>query len=195
LIVEVAAVTGLFIGAAFASGRKVMKGGIDAPEAIELRAALQFLLNFIPTGALPPNRSEFLLRLNFGELLETVSANYDLVLLDPPPILAMADAPIIGTHVRAVCIMTRAGVTSEGEINESVKRLDHAGISPQAVLFNDMVLRLGSRRSAYSCDGGGHPGDTPGTGARWPQSGRSAGATAAWAGRCSSMRLSTRRIR
>lgn len=112
----VAAVTGLFIGAAFASGRKVMKGGIDAPEAIELRA-------------------------------------------------------------------------------ESVKRLDHAGVSPQAILFNDMVLRLGSRRSAYSCDGGGHPGDTPGTGARWPQSGRSAGATAAWAGRCSSMRLSSRRIR
>ena len=100
-------------------------------------------LDFIPTGALPPNRSEFLLHLNFGELLETVSANYDLVLLDPPPILAVADALIIGAHAGAVFILTRAGVTTEGEINESIKRLNHAGISPQGVLFNDMALRLG----------------------------------------------------
>ena len=104
-------------------------------------------LDFIPTGPLPPNRSEFLLHLNFGGLLETVSANYDLVLLDPPPILAVADALIIGAHAGAVFILTRSGITTEGEINESIKRLNHAGISPQGVLFNDMVLRLGSRHS------------------------------------------------
>jgi tyrosine-protein kinase Etk/Wzc len=115
-------------------------------------------LDFIPTGALPPNRSEFLLHLNFGELLETVSANYDLVLLDPPPILAVADALIIGAHAGAVFILTRAGVTTESEINESIKRLNHAGISPQGVLFNDMVLRLGARNSHYSYDGAGQLG-------------------------------------
>jgi tyrosine-protein kinase Etk/Wzc len=32
-------------------------------------------LDFIPTGELPPNRSEFLLHLNFGALLESVSAS------------------------------------------------------------------------------------------------------------------------
>jgi tyrosine-protein kinase Etk/Wzc len=115
-------------------------------------------LDFIPTGALPPNRSEFLLHLNFGELLETVSANYDMVLLDPPPILAVADALIIGAHAGAVFILTRAGVTTEGEINESIKRLNHAGISPQGVLFNDMALRLGSRRSYYSYEAAGQIG-------------------------------------
>jgi tyrosine-protein kinase Etk/Wzc len=106
-------------------------------------------LDFIPTGDLPTKRSDFLLHLNFGTLLETVSPHYDLVLLDPPPILAVADSLIIGSHAGAVFILARAGVTTEIEINESVKRLNHAGISPQGVLFNDMPLRLAPYASEY----------------------------------------------
>ncbi len=114
-------------------------------------------LDFIPTGALPPNRSEFLLHLNFGELLETVSAHYDIVLLDPPPILAVADALIIGAHAGAVFILTRAGISTESEINESIKRLNHAGISPRGVLFNDMAPRIG-RGSLYQSEPSGQIG-------------------------------------
>jgi len=101
-------------------------------------------LDFVPTGELPPNRSEFLLHLNFGSLLEQVSTHYDLVLIDPPPLLAVADALIIGAHAGAVFIVARSGRTNESEINESIKRLNHAGISPQGVLFNDMAPRLGT---------------------------------------------------
>jgi tyrosine-protein kinase Etk/Wzc len=101
-------------------------------------------LDFIPTGELPPNRSEFLLHLNFGGLLQQVAAHYDLVLLDPPPLLDVADALIIGGHAGAVFIVARSGRTNESEINESIKRLNHAGISPQGVLFNDMAPRLGA---------------------------------------------------
>ncbi|ATQ77794.1 tyrosine protein kinase [Massilia violaceinigra] len=101
-------------------------------------------LDFIPTGALPPNRSEFLQHLNFSNLLDVVSSQYDIVLIDTPPILAVSDALIIGAHAGAVFILARAGVTTEGEITESIKRLNHAGIAPQGVLFNDMALRVGS---------------------------------------------------
>lgn len=107
-------------------------------------------LDFIPTGALPPNRAEFLQNLNFSNLLDAVSAEYDLVVIDPPPILAVSDVLIIGAHVGAVFIVARAGVTTEGQITESVKRLGHAGISPQGVVFNDMPLRLGSYSYQFS---------------------------------------------
>lgn len=106
-------------------------------------------LDFIPTGELPTNRSEFLLQLNLGNLLELVSSRYDLVLLDPPPLLSVADALIIGAHAGAVFIVARSGVTTENQINESIKRLNHAGISPRGVLFNDMASRLGEYRSQY----------------------------------------------
>lgn len=100
-------------------------------------------LDFIATGALPPNRSEFLQHLNFAQLLDTVSQQYDVVLIDPPPILAVSDALTIGAHVGAIFILARAGVTTEGEINESMKRMNHAGIAPQGVVFNDVPMRVG----------------------------------------------------
>jgi len=128
---------------------KAISGSMPVEEAIHHDVIDN--LDFIATGALPPNRSEFLLHLNFGTLLETVSPHYDLVLIDPPPILAVADALIIGAHAGSVFIVTRSGVTTEDEINESIKRLNHAGISPQGVLFNDMAPRLSltATRSQY----------------------------------------------
>ena len=128
---------------------KAMSGSMPVEEAIHHDVIDN--LDFIATGALPPNRSEFLLHLNFGNLLEAVSAQYDLVLIDPPPILAVADALIIGAHAGSVFIVTRSGVTTEDEINESIKRLNQAGISPQGVLFNDMAPRLNltARHSQY----------------------------------------------
>ncbi|NML61942.1 polysaccharide biosynthesis tyrosine autokinase [Massilia sp. RP-1-19] len=134
----------------------VIAGATPVGEVIH-RGVLENL-DFIPTGALPPNRSEFLLHLNFGTLLEAVSAAYDLVLLDPPPILAVADALIIGAHAGAVFILARAGRTTEEEINESIKRLNHAGISPQGVLFNDLALRLSGCRYQFHYEQGAQLG-------------------------------------
>jgi tyrosine-protein kinase Etk/Wzc len=146
-----------YFGVAREQGLSKAITGAMAVEHVIHRGVMENL-DFIPTGALPPNRSEFLLHLNFGGLLETVSANYDLVLLDPPPILAVADALIIGAHAGAVFILTRAGVTTEADINESIKRLNHAGISPQGVLFNDMAPGLGRRGSLYQSEPSGQIG-------------------------------------
>jgi tyrosine-protein kinase Etk/Wzc len=109
-------------------------------------------LDFIPTGPLPPNRSEFLLHLNFSTLLETISPNYDLVLINPPPILAAADALIIASHAGAVFILARARTTTDAEIIESIKRLNHAGLSPQGVLFNDLTPALGRDGAMYQSE-------------------------------------------
>ena len=117
-----------------------ISGALPAEEAIHRNVIDN--LDFIGTGTLPPDRSEFLLHLNFRNLLDTVSPLYDLVLIDPAPILPVADALIIGAHAGSVFIVARSGMTTENQINESIKRLNHAGISPQGVLFNDMPLRL-----------------------------------------------------
>ncbi len=122
-----------------------LTAAIDGAGASELihRGVLDNL-DFIPTGAVPSNRAECLQRMNLGQLLESVRHDYDLVLIDPPPILSVSDALVIGAHVGAVFILARAGVTTEGDINESIKRLNHAGISPQGMLFNDQPQRLGA---------------------------------------------------
>jgi tyrosine-protein kinase Etk/Wzc len=106
-------------------------------------------LDFIPTGAWPPNPSEFLTNANFGALLESVSKNYDLVMIDAPRVLGVADALIIGAHAGAVFLLARAGTTTEDEINESIKRLNQAGIVPEGILFNDLRVRRGTPEYQY----------------------------------------------
>ena len=101
-------------------------------------------LDFIATGEWPRNPSEFLTNANFGLLLELVSRDYDLVMIDAPRVLGVADALIIGAHAGAVFLLARAGTTTEDEINESIKRLNQAGIAPEGILFNDLKARRGT---------------------------------------------------
>lgn len=100
-------------------------------------------LDVIPTGLLPPHRSDFLLHPNFSTLLDTLSPDYDLVLVDTPPLLLAADALVIGARAGAIFLLARAHVTTDGEITESVKRLNHAGLSLRGVLFNNISHRIG----------------------------------------------------
>jgi tyrosine-protein kinase Etk/Wzc len=107
-------------------------------------------MDFISTGTLPPNPAELLLRPDFGVILQQMSSRYDLVLIDATPILAVADTMIIGAHAGAIYVMTRAGVTTPGEINESMKRLRQAGLEAKGVLFNDLKLRPGRYGYGYT---------------------------------------------
>ncbi|RZI40005.1 polysaccharide biosynthesis tyrosine autokinase [Herbaspirillum sp. HC18] len=119
-------------------------------------------MDFITTGTLPQHPSELLLRPNFGAFLQELSSRYDLVLVDAPPILAVADTMIIGAHAGAIYIMTRAGVTTPGEIGESMKRLAQAGLEAKGVLFNDIKVRPGRYGYGYTYGYNQRPaGNTP----------------------------------
>jgi tyrosine-protein kinase Etk/Wzc len=114
-------------------------------------------LDFIPTGELPPNRSEFLLHLNFGALLESgqrelrPGADRSAALFAGggrrPDHRQRMPAPSSSWRWRS------SGLTNEGEINESIKRLNQAGISPQGVLFNDDMneCNLSKRSARWHC--------------------------------------------
>lgn len=129
--------------------------GARTPEQALHRNVIENM-DFISTGTLPPNPSELLLRPGFGEMLQQLSSHYDLVLVDAPPILAVADTLIIGSHVGAIYITTRAGVTTPGEINESLKRLAQAGLAAKGVLFNDLKTRPGRYGYGYGYGYGGY---------------------------------------
>lgn len=97
-------------------------------------------LDFIPTGACAAGTGELLIQRDFDAWLSGVSAHYDMVVVDAPPVLAVADAAIVGTRAGAVLLVARAGVTTEHQVAESVRRLNQAGISPEGIVFNDARL-------------------------------------------------------
>jgi len=106
-------------------------------------------LDFISTGTLPRNPSEFLTQANLAALLAAVRDKYDLVMIDAPGVLDVADSLVIGAQAGAVFLLARAGVTSESELKETIVRLNQAGIVPEGILFNDLRVRRGSHGYQY----------------------------------------------
>lgn len=113
-----------------------------AVESVVRRDVLE-RLDFIATGGLPPNPSEMLLRPAMQSLLTELEPQYDIILIDAAPLLAVADSLILGAHAGVIFLATRAGVTTPVEVSESLKRLARAGLSAKGLLFNDVPLRPG----------------------------------------------------
>ena len=95
-------------------------------------------LDMITTGTMPPNPGELLMSPATLQLLESLSGQYDLVLIDTPPVLAVSDTQVIASHAGTVFLVARAEVTALGELQESVKRLGQTGVAVKGVVFNDL---------------------------------------------------------
>ena len=129
-----------------------MTDAISGTRSLEhiIHRAVAENVDFIATGALPSNPSELLMQASFGTLLQELSEMYDVVLIDAAPILAVTDTLIIGAHAGSIYLLTRAGVTTPGEIAESVKRMGQSGLSVKGVLFNDLAMRAGRYGYGYT---------------------------------------------
>ncbi|TLY21970.1 MAG: polysaccharide biosynthesis tyrosine autokinase [Nitrospirae bacterium] len=66
-------------------------------------------LSIITSGHLPPNPSEFFNSQRFVDLIAACEENYDLVMVDCPPILPVADAVLIGPKVDGVVLVYQVG--------------------------------------------------------------------------------------
>ena len=106
-------------------------------------------LDFIPTGVLPSAPHLLLMHGNLKQLMERVSAEYDLVLLDTPPVLAVTDATVMSEHVGTTILVIREGVTTLGDLNETVKRLTQIGSKVTGVVFNAVRARPGKYGYGY----------------------------------------------
>ena len=115
--------------------------GALPPEQVVLHEVVPNL-DLITTGSLAAQRPDLMLKVDVGILLDALRDQYDIVLIDSPPVLALADPLVIGNHAGAVFLIVRAGVSTAREIAESVKRLNQAGIVPAGVIFNDVKPRL-----------------------------------------------------
>ena len=113
-------------------------------------------LSYVSTGTLPPNPSELLINNRFVDFLREVSAQYDIVIIDTPPVLAVTDAAIIGRHAGTSLLVLKAGEHPMRMIEETVKRLLQAGVKVRGTLLNQAGRnRTGqySYRAGYRYDG------------------------------------------
>ncbi|WP_261313861.1 polysaccharide biosynthesis tyrosine autokinase [Burkholderia ambifaria] len=106
-------------------------------------------LDFIPTGAASQSTSELLLGESMTRLLDEMSAAYDVVIIDTPPVLAVSDASILAPHCATIFLVTRARQTTIDEIAESAKQLNRISSGLLGVLFNGIDTRAFGYRTRY----------------------------------------------
>ena len=106
-------------------------------------------LNVITRGQIPPNPSELLMHANFSKLVEEVSAQYDLVIIDTPPILAVTDPAIVSAHAGTTLLVTRFGQNHIKEIELTRARFEQNGIDVKGVVFNGVVKKASNAYGYY----------------------------------------------
>lgn len=83
-------------------------------------------LTILPCGPTPPNPAELLSSGRFEELLEEAKAHYDCVVIDGPPVLGLADSPILARICDATLIVIESGKTRVTAAIEAINRIRQA---------------------------------------------------------------------
>lgn len=103
-------------------------------------------LRFLPSGPLPPNPSEILGSQRMGDLLSHLQEQADVVLLDSPPLLTMADASVLAARVDGVVLVADAGKTRREALKKAAEALRRVGARTLGVVLN----RVGLHSEGYS---------------------------------------------
>lgn len=80
-------------------------------------------LKVITSGPIPPSPTELLSSSSMTQLLEELSSRFDLVLLDSPPVLGLADSPLMAALVDGVVIVIESDRSRRGSLKASLRRL------------------------------------------------------------------------
>jgi len=102
-------------------------------------------LFYIPSGPVPPNPSELLGSNLFKNMLESLEARFDHILLDSPPVLGFADAIILSTCVNGVILTVLGGKTPR----ETLQRAKEALQQTHTKILGVVINRVDIRRSDY----------------------------------------------
>lgn len=97
--------------------------------------------DYIGRGQVAPNPAELLMHTNFKKFIEWASKNYELVIIDTPPILAVTDAAIIGQYVGTVLLVARYEENTVKEITVSIRRFEQSGVAVKGCILNGVVKK------------------------------------------------------
>ncbi len=107
-------------------------------------------LTLIPSGPVPPSPTELLSSARLEEILQQLARMFDVVVIDSPPILGLADAPLMSALVDGVVFVVEADRSRRGSLKTALRRLRAMRpILLGAVLTKFDPLKGSARYSSY----------------------------------------------
>jgi len=134
-----------------------LEGGVGLTTVLIGRAEIedvvqpwqQSSLDVLPAGQIPPNPSELLGSKAMASLLARLSATYDMVLLDSPPLLPVTDAAILSKIAGGTLVVVGVDRIHRPQLRDALESLTTAGGNVVGVVLNKIARR---DTSAYVYD-------------------------------------------
>jgi len=111
-------------------------------------------LDVLPSGQIPPNPSELLGSPAMADLLDRLTASYDMVLLDSPPLLPVTDAAVLTKLAGGALVVVGADRIHRPQLQETLGSLETAGAHILGIVLNKMDRR---EAGTYSYESGYAP--------------------------------------
>ncbi|WP_165465783.1 polysaccharide biosynthesis tyrosine autokinase [Enterobacter cloacae] len=132
----------------------VLEGQRDCSEVIQ--HSEKGGIDVITCGPTPLRPLELLLNERFLSTMTWVNEQYDIVIIDTPPVLAVTDAALVARIAGTTLMVARFDKTSVKEMENTFKRLQHVGVKVSGTILNDIVksaaLFYSSGYSQYEYD-------------------------------------------
>jgi capsular exopolysaccharide synthesis family protein len=137
---------------------------------LELGAALQpwadGLFDFLGSGPLPPNPSELLASRQMSDVLEELAARYDVVLLDAPPTLPVADAAVLTAQCHGALFIARHAKVTQDQVNAAAETLHRVSANVLGVILT--MAPRSKNKGGYYYDYAPAPAPEPAPAPRLP---------------------------
>src|SRR4029077_17434959 len=98
-----------------------LTGACSPPDAMQ-KTGLRNLA-FMASGPLPPNAADLLGSARVLSLLSIGSEVFDLIIIDGPPVMGLADAQLLSSATPATIFVVAAGISRKGNVNGALRRL------------------------------------------------------------------------
>ncbi|WP_169303125.1 GumC family protein [Thalassotalea mangrovi] len=106
-------------------------------------------MDVLVAGDLAPNPQELLSSPRFKTLIESLKDNYERIIVDTPPILAVSDAILIAGLSDALVYVIKADDTKEQQVKAAFKRLQTSGINVSGIVLNQVDLQKAKSYDAF----------------------------------------------
>lgn len=116
----------------------VLVGEVEAEECIH--RGVYPNMDVLFAGDIPPNPSEILSSERMKQLIEQVSAQYDYVLVDTPPVNVVSDSCIVANLLDGVLLLVWQGRTKKDAVRRAVNNLQLTGAKVLGFVLNGVTL-------------------------------------------------------
>lgn len=132
------------VGVSGATGLSNYLSGSEEIDALIQRTSQEGLF-LLPTGPQPPSSADLLAGDRFGRLLAQLAGRYDHIIVDASPVMGLADAPLIASHVEGIVFVIEAHSTRKSVARVAVGRLQAAN----ARMLGIIVSKFDTKRAHY----------------------------------------------